>query len=174
MGNLVGYWNVWKVGSCMFGLLVATCFTSLLAHQNFELLSFVTLFNGSLFWIYDIILGMTCGPQMVGIGNGHTTFNWLLLMVATTWVLMVSRQMNLLCFHDSWFWDKVNLQLIPFCTFWNYDLFRDEHAKLMFFFCTLGFMLQWVGPLWVMVQFPHINLSSQIENKKTLCLHRMW
>ncbi len=45
-------------------------------------------------------------------------------------------------------------------------MFHDEHAKLMFFFCTLGFMLQWVGPLWVMVQFPHINLSSQIENKK--------
>jgi hypothetical protein len=30
----------------------------------------------------------------------------------------------------------------------------------------LGFMLQWIGPLWVMVQFPRIDLSPQIENKK--------
>jgi len=30
----------------------------------------------------------------------------------------------------------------------------------------LGFTLHWIGPLWVMVQFPHIDLSPQIENKK--------
>jgi hypothetical protein len=38
------------------------------------------------------------------------------------------------------------------------------HDELTFFVYRLGFMLHWLGPLRVRVQFPNIALLSQIGN----------
>jgi len=40
---MVRYWNAWKVGSWMFGLHVATCFSYLLARKIFDLVGSLTL-----------------------------------------------------------------------------------------------------------------------------------
>jgi hypothetical protein len=76
--NLVGYWNAWNWILNVLLTYIASCFTSLLAHQHFDLVGSLTLLqipskvfyegvishwiNDSLLWSYDIILGMNCEP----------------------------------------------------------------------------------------------------------------
>jgi hypothetical protein len=94
---MVPYWNAWKVGNWMFGLHVVTCFTFLLTHQNSDMVytSFINLvtknlssyfmklllFNGSLLWIYDFILGMdqnkiNCTPNLPCLLAIQIDFNY--------------------------------------------------------------------------------------------------
>ncbi len=71
-----------------------------------------------------------------------------------------------------WIWRFMNLHPTPFWAFKNQELififFYIEYAWLWFFFCTLSFMLQWAGPIWVGVQFPNRALLPKVGNRKSM------
>jgi len=81
-----------------------------------------------------------------------------------------------LCFHDSYFLDKVNLQPTPILGVLKLQFFFPRTFKInVLFLCKLHFMLQWARPLWVGVQFPHIALLSHIlETKIFLFTYNKW